>query len=114
VHKVAGCCSLCDKEVYEVLKRFPNREPQTLGKEIDVVKKTFVLTNGNHFTLTFCSECDPEPKDYPGLWKKVLRTFVREQSDEFRAMIDQPPITDDRHKGWMTVLNNQAILGKYA
>lgn len=112
MHKITGCCSLCDKEVYEILKRFPNREPREIGKKLDAVQKTYILTNGNHFTLTYCKDCDPGPKDFPALWRKVLNTFVREQSDEFRKMLDQPPITDDRHKGWMNELNNQAILGK--
>ncbi len=112
VHKITGCCSMCDKEVYEVVTRFPNREPRALGRELDVVKRNYILSGGNHISLTFCSDCKPEPKDLPALWRKVMKTFIYEQSDEFRAMIDQPPITDNHHDGWMKDLEKQIILGE--
>jgi len=96
-----------------VVSRFPDREPRQLGKEIDVVKRDFVLTNGQRFGLSFCSGCVLVSADYVGLWEKVMNTFNREQSRDFCLKTGAIYYTDGRYDDWMTTLSGQSILGQF-
>lgn len=113
MRKITGCCTICDKEIYEVLDRFPNKEPRRIGKPLDLIQRDYILTNGNRFTLSFCKECNPGPKEYPAMWRKIMNSFIYEQSKEFSELVGSVYITDGRHDSWMKELSKQSILGKF-
>jgi len=87
--KKIGCCTSCGKEVYEITKRFPSdhpyaKEPVSVGKPIDAVTRTLLLTDGSTMDLTYCSECEVNfSKD----WRTVLNAWAREMTDEYRENI---------------------------
>lgn len=78
--KLNGCCTLCDKEVFEVVRRDPEtRAPIQVGKPLEnAMRLTFVLADGTKMDLTFCAECLPNllPGSYQFLWKRVLASWV--------------------------------------
>lgn len=99
-HKIAGCCSICDKEVYEVISRHPNGEPKQLGKPKGAITKTFVLMDGTNMRLTFCEDCEVDPRIYPWLWRKILKTFAEKEMP-----------TTPQGKAWLLGMTNNNILG---
>ena len=62
--KMAGCCTLCDKEVFEVAVRFPAEDPRAGQPKVitapfeNARRVTYQLDNGSLMDLTFCDECD--------------------------------------------------------
>lgn len=94
--KKLGCCTSCGKEVYEILRRYPSdhpyaKEPTQVGKPIDAVKKTLLLTDGSTMELTYCPDCEVNfSKD----WRTVLDAWARDMSDEYRSNIGVEPIKD--------------------
>lgn len=95
--KLAGCCSKCDAEVFEVSVRDPEtREPKRagLGSPLEnAVRATFVLMNGSRMDLTFCAACMDEltPADYAALWRRVVVSWVHETSEDpswVRSQVD--------------------------
>ena len=78
--KVNGCCSKCDKEVFEVVRRDPEtREPVQIGKPLEnAMRLTFILANGSKMDLTFCSDCALGllPGEYGFLWRRVQASWV--------------------------------------
>lgn len=84
--KKVGCCTLCDKPVFEILTRFPQnhmlaREPRKVGAPLDnAMNYTFVLLGGETIDVAFCDKCEITEADYPRIWEKILNTFRRETS----------------------------------
>ena len=95
-YKIAGCCTTCDTAVYEVLAVYEAHheragEPKATGKPIgNAVRIGFGLYDGTRADLTFCEECalQLEPSQYVEIWRKVLRSWMREQAQ------------DEKHKKW--------------
>jgi hypothetical protein len=88
--KIIGCCSSCDKEVFDVVERFSSAEdnagmPKRIGApHDDAIRVGFLLANGEQMDLTFCAECvdSLSSDDYPQLWEKVLRSWVVELGEK--------------------------------
>jgi hypothetical protein len=89
-HKIAGCCTLCDKPCFEVMQvndpheRNPG-EPKRLGQPMnDSARITFLLYDGTKTDLTFCGECADLPLAplFIELWAKNMRTWLRELGNE--------------------------------
>lgn len=86
-HKIAGCCSLCDTPVFEVLQRWDDGEkragePKMLGQpNPDTTRIEFLLFNGRLTHMTFCGPCAESlaPEQYSALWNKNLCAYMREQ-----------------------------------
>jgi len=81
VRKVAGCCSKCDAEVFEVVARDDDRKPARLGPAKENAERlTFYLLNGSRMDLTFCTDCAESltPGEFPFLWRRVMETWVDE------------------------------------
>jgi len=116
--KKLGCCTSCGKEVYEILQRYASdhpyaREPRKVGKPIDAVKKTFLLTDGSTMDLTYCPDCTVNfSKD----WRAVLDAWAREITDEYRLNVGLSVIEDKtKHNEWFkTMLKTLpiAVLGE--
>lgn len=83
--KITGCCTLCDKEVFEVITRWPrdeNRqiqhpyvgEPRRLGvAHEDAWRLQFLLSGGSTMDLTFCGRCaDEVESNMPEIWRRCL------------------------------------------
>jgi hypothetical protein len=120
--KKAGCCTLCDNEVYEVRSYFPMESilagfPRKLGKPLPSARKvSYALRDGSHCDLTCCETCEPamrDPAQFPALWQKVLRTFLFEERDDVRALLPAPvrTPTESAHiqKELQALSNNQPI-----
>lgn len=77
--KIAGSCTKCDKEVFEVVTRDPEtRIPTKIGVPTDeAVRITFRLFGGSAMDLTFCLHCAEGigPFDYPYLWNRVMHSW---------------------------------------
>lgn len=80
--KLNGCCTKCDKEVFEIVTRNPDtREPIRVGKPLEnAMRLTFILADGSKMDLTFCAECARGllPDEFSFLWRRVLRSWVAE------------------------------------
>lgn len=87
--KKAGCCTMCDAEVFECMARYQEGEARPgemkrIGKpKDDAVRATFLLESGEVMDLTFCRDCYEglDEVDYMEIWNKVLRSWVGELGD---------------------------------
>ncbi len=83
MYKLNGCCTNCDKEVFEAIERFPSdhkraREMSVAGPPTDDAVRCFLLlTDGSHAGVTLCKDCD-DP-DLMKIWQKIIRTQAREE-----------------------------------
>jgi len=61
---MAGCCTLCDREVFDVLSHFMEPDPRAgqpkaLGEPFECARRvTYQLDNGSIMEITFCDSCD--------------------------------------------------------
>ncbi len=89
--KINGCCTICDKPVYEVVNRFPeghilqgkvDRIGQPLDKAMIV---TYVLSNGSATTLTVCEGCIEDARaELSAVWLKCQRSnrwYLRHEAE---------------------------------
>jgi hypothetical protein len=120
--KRAGCCTLCDVEVYEVKTRWTipalAGEPRQIGQPtVNAVRATYALSDGSKMALTFCRACmltAMEPVAFPEIWKIVLKAFERELSPEYLEAIGNKPRTLEQHEHSSTFvagLANKSIIG---
>lgn len=102
--KIIGSCSICDKEVFDIIERFgPSEERAGTPKRIgaphdDAMRIGFMLASGEQMDLTFCQSCAESltDEDYHELWQKVLRSWVAELGD--------------RRPEWLTPMLGNGIL----
>lgn len=95
-YKIPGACSLCDEMCFEVMARWSENErypgePKRLGRPIeDAVLVTFLLIDGTRADFTFCGRCAEalNPGQYPDIWRKALRSFLREISETARPWLN--------------------------
>jgi len=93
--KRVGCCTICDKKVFEVKEVFNKAPmegwPRRLGKPTDDAWRIdYIMLDGSHIHLTFCTECletAQQPETYPALWNSVLQTFIWESQPEVRRIM---------------------------
>lgn len=86
--KITGHCTTCDCEVFEIITRQAEHErrpgePKRIGGPLDnAIRITFLLFDGTKTDLTFCEDCaaDLEPARYVAIWRKNLRSWMRELS----------------------------------
>lgn len=79
--KLFGCCSKCDVEVFDIVERKENREPNRAGApHDDAVRLTFILVDGTRMDLTFCKPCADtlSEYDYAYLWQRVMLSWAAE------------------------------------
>lgn len=84
--KIAGHCTLCDGPCFEVMQVFDAHElypgePKRLGPPVEgAVRVTFLLFDGTKTHLTFCGDCAKSlsPEQYTEIWRKNLRSWLRE------------------------------------
>jgi len=98
--KKMGCCSICDKEIYEIILRYTQppleRFPRKLGlPKDDAWKVEFALKDGSTMSLSFCEECKNKltTKQFPVLWNRVLESWVFEMQDDVRKVLPAKPLT---------------------
>ena len=91
-YKISGCCSACDEPCFEVLARWDTHErypgePKRLGPPMnEATRVTFLLYDGSRADFTFCGACAKalNPTQYVDIWRKALRSFLREMSETAR------------------------------
>lgn len=80
--KTAGCCTKCDKPVFDVVAYdTKTQKPTRMGAAHDnAMRTTFMLLNGSRMDLTFCADCESKltAADYPGLWRRVMVSWIAE------------------------------------
>ena len=94
--KIAGCCTCCDELCFEVLARWDTHErypgePKRLGPPMnDATRVTFLLYDGSRADFTFCGNCAASlnPGQYTDIWRKTLRSFLREMSETARPWLN--------------------------
>lgn len=116
--KKIGCCTSCGKEVYEITRCFPSdhpyaKEPTEIGKSIDAVTKTLLMTDGSTMDLTYCPDC---PVNFSKDYRTVLDAWAREIDDEYRKNVGLSKIENKKsYVEWFSkMLTNLpiAILGE--
>jgi len=92
--RLAGCCALCDVPIQEVTERVPRDaegmagHPLRFGATLPGAKRlTFVLASGQIANCSFCGDCDPQPSDYPALWRRILRAHRLESDNAQREKL---------------------------
>ena len=101
-----GCCTLCDREVFEALLRWPpghvnENQIRRPGAPINGARRvTVILVDGSIADLTFCGACKASPENLCAIWKKVVRTMAFEMDPEWRAGIKAAPLED--HERYQT------------
>ena len=108
--KRPGCCTLCDAEVFEVVRRNPEtRAPIQVGRPLETAMRvTFLLQSGSQMDLTFCRACTDKlaPHDYAGIWKRVLASWIAESGKDHPGVAEQKAnalLTVFRIKRWADV-----------
>jgi len=116
--KVVGCCSTCNKEVFEIIERFPPDsvlagKPRRLGPpNEDAVRLTFILASGAEMDLTFCNACADglSNEDYAELWQKVMRSWAAEMGNLrpawFVQMASNGILGEVGRQGWQDVMRS--------
>lgn len=82
--KIAGCCTDCEKLVFDVIARGEDGRPKQLGApQPDARRVTFLLADGSVMDLTFCSDCisSLNTSEYGKLWDTVLVSWLTELGD---------------------------------
>ena len=100
--KTLGHCTLCDKEVFEIIRRYPSylpngsdhpyaNEPMKVGKPLpDAKRVSFVLLDGSRCDLTFCSTC--EPGKLSDMWKLCIDATIKAALPETREIVNPPGV----------------------
>jgi hypothetical protein len=78
MRKRTGCCSLCDRLVFEVRTTFPNGNPRLLGSPLpEAHRATFVRLSGHISDVTLCDDCELTPARMPELHQNLVESSVR-------------------------------------
>lgn len=100
--KKVGCCSFCNKAVFDILTQYPANTPFAglpirIGAPHDDAWRTAILlTDGTVADFTFCTECLPSVEDrLPELWRKAIASFVFE--NENRVALGGSPVSPKHH-----------------
>ena len=95
--KKTGCCTLCNQEIYEVSRRWPQGHPyageiRQLGRpKMAVIRQYFVQTNGKIAVISFCEDCAKDADDgVVEIWAKALAAFGYER--RHRVAIGMQPL----------------------
>ncbi len=105
--KQPGLCSLCEKEVYEIIQRYANDHPlkgkvMKVGKALDAYMVQLILSNGHRMSITCCEKCkDLKPEDLVKIWDKIKFTWAMQSSNDFRVMAGANPMSDDQKEKYM-------------
>ena len=114
MHKIAGCCSLCDEPCFEVMQRWDAGdkragEPKRLGApNEDAVRVTFLLIRGSRADFTFCGRCAAtlSPEQYTLLWRRNLAGYLREQdgkTEKFKDEFANGLLCEMGRRSWMEI-----------
>ena len=95
--KKAGCCTLCNQEMYEVSRRWPQGHPyagegRQLGRpKMPVIRQHFVQTNGKIAVISFCESCARDADEgIVHVWARALAAFKYER--RHRVAIGMAPL----------------------
>jgi len=89
--KKIGCCTLCEKEVFNIQQRFTEppleRWPRFVGAPTDdAMRLEFELLDGSTANMTFCRECaKTAPKQLKKIWAACLEA-ARFENDNRTAL----------------------------
>lgn len=101
---IAGHCMRCDGPCFEIRTVYKDNErrpgePKQIGPPLSGSQRiAFILFDGSRADITLCAGCANgfAPEHYPELWRKILRSWLREISAKPEA--DRPLHDDWFHK----------------
>ena len=75
--KRLGCCTLCDREVFEVVRRYTEGEvagwPKQVGAPHAEARRVWlVFADGTIGAATLCGECAVTPETLPQVLRRLL------------------------------------------
>lgn len=115
--KISGSCTLCDEPCFEVRMRYQEHErrpgePKQLGAPIEgAVRVTYRLYDGTQMDQTFCAGCAETvgADDYPEVWRKNLRSWMREldgkRPEWFLQQFSNGLLHEMGRRSWIEVVN---------
>lgn len=118
--KQAGCCSLCDKEVFEIVSWLPNDHPfagrvAKVGKPLEDAVRVSLLTDcGNQVLATLCEACSSNVKEeFSRLWDRIVEGWEFEVSEEFHIIMNKKilnPKQKEQQGKWLDCMRKSFIL----
>lgn len=83
--KIAGCCTLCDKPQFEILRKYTEGpragEPADFGKPAPEAHRiTFLLADGSTTDMTFCESCAGDIS-FSEVWRRNMAAFAFEHRE---------------------------------
>jgi len=99
-----GRCTQCEAEIYDTKTQYPlghpySGEARTVGKSLPSCRVvTLILMSGHQCDITMCEKCVSQESS-PGLvsiWKKLIRTWQLELTDEYRIINNSPILTPEQ------------------
>lgn len=83
--KRIGCCTFCDKEIFEVVSRYSEGpfkgEIREVGLPLPGARRVMIVrASGNTTPWSYCGTCEILPDDMPYLNTKEIGAMVKERS----------------------------------
>lgn len=97
--KRLGCCTLCDKEVWDVTARFVDSElsgrPRSVSQPHESARRVWLLfANGNHGYVTLCDDCQATHETLPEIHAQIRRAWAFEGTNGKREQAGEKPLTE--------------------
>ena len=118
--KQAGCCSICDKEVFEIVSWLPNDHPfagrvAKVGKPLaDAVRVSLLVNTGEQVSATLCEECAATiTEKFAVLWDRVIQGWEFETSETFHIVMNKKmlnPKQREQQQTWLDGMREKFIL----
>jgi hypothetical protein len=108
-----GRCTNCDAAIYEIKTQYPvghrfAGEARTVGKAKPWHRVvTLLLMNGHQCNVTMCEACTKIPLNFYEIWRKVLRTWRMELTDDYRRMNNSPVLTPEQREKSNDILRRE-------
>ena len=101
--KKAGCCSLCDEPIMEVLRRVvdgPRKgDVAQFGGVLPGAKRTTLMLAGGSIThLSHCNKCAFTPENIQTAWWRMLLVAKAECDPEWRSLQRARPMTPQQRE----------------
>lgn len=117
----SGRCALCEEPTHKILTQYPINHPfageaRSLGKPFPLCRLvTLILMNGHQCDITMCEDCANHPHSIFSsiVWKRLLKTWKFEMSEEFRKYNNIPPPSkrekDLKQKWFEKIIHNVPV-----
>ena len=96
--KHTGCCTLCDRVVFDVVTTFTAGElsgwPKQIGQPHDDARRvTLAFADGTTGEITLCGDCQPTPERMAQIHHQIRRAWAFEGTNGRREQAGGRPLT---------------------